>query len=377
MAVTSRWDIFCAVVDNYGDIGVTWRLARQLHREYGLAVRLWVDDLSALARLWPETDCRRDAQVLDGVEVRAWRPAFPSVEPGDVVIEAFACPLPPSFVEAMAACGRRVLWLNLDYLSAESWVAGCHGLPSLQANGLQKYFFFPGFFEGTGGLIREAGLIEKRLAFQADPSARQAFLGCFDVAPAPGDRLVSLFAYENPAVPGWLEALSREARPTWLLVPEGRVLGDVARGVGRMALGAGEHVRVGSLTVVVLPFLHQDDYDRLLWSCDFNAVRGEDSFVRAQWAGRPFVWHIYPQAENAHEDKLWAFFERYAEGWPAPQRGAVQAFWRAWNGEGAAGEHWPGIDWARWSACALSWSSRLAAEGDLAGKLVSFHADWL
>ena len=103
MAVTSRWDIFCAVVDNYGDIGVTWRLARQLHREYGLAVRLWVDDLSALARLWPETDCRRDAQVLDGVEVRAWRPAFPSVEPGDVVIEAFACPLPASFVEAMAA----------------------------------------------------------------------------------------------------------------------------------------------------------------------------------------------------------------------------------------------------------------------------------
>ncbi|WP_187492385.1 elongation factor P maturation arginine rhamnosyltransferase EarP, partial [Pantoea agglomerans] len=22
------WDIFCTVVDNYGDIGVTWRLAR-------------------------------------------------------------------------------------------------------------------------------------------------------------------------------------------------------------------------------------------------------------------------------------------------------------------------------------------------------------
>ena len=45
------WDIFCTVVDNYGDIGVCWRLARQLAAEHGFAVRLWVDDLASFARL--------------------------------------------------------------------------------------------------------------------------------------------------------------------------------------------------------------------------------------------------------------------------------------------------------------------------------------
>ncbi len=55
----------------------------------------------------------------------------------------------------------------------------------------------------------------------------------------------------------------------------------------------------------------QSDYDHLLWCCDFNLVRGEDSFLRAQWAARPFLWHIYPQADAAHLEKLTAFLELY------------------------------------------------------------------
>ena len=46
------WDIFCKVIDNYGDMGVCWRLAADLasraHR-----VRLWVDDLAALSWMAP------------------------------------------------------------------------------------------------------------------------------------------------------------------------------------------------------------------------------------------------------------------------------------------------------------------------------------
>lgn len=138
----ARWDIFCSVVDNYGDIGVTWRLARQLAAEQGHAVRLWVDDLAAFVRLCPEVSVDAECQHLLGVEVRRWAEPFPVVEPAQVVIEAFACQLPPAYVAAMAASGTRRLWLNLEYLSAEDWVAGCHGLPSPQLGGLQKFFFF-------------------------------------------------------------------------------------------------------------------------------------------------------------------------------------------------------------------------------------------
>ncbi|NWD52933.1 elongation factor P maturation arginine rhamnosyltransferase EarP, partial [Pseudomonas gingeri] len=68
----ANWDIFCTVVDNYGDIGVTWRLARQLVAEHGLAVRLWVDDLRAFERLCPELDIECEQQIQEGVEVRRW-----------------------------------------------------------------------------------------------------------------------------------------------------------------------------------------------------------------------------------------------------------------------------------------------------------------
>src|SRR5574340_1548886 len=88
------WDIFCNVVDNYGDIGVAWRLARGLAREHGLAVRLWVDDLRTFHRIWPAIDPLAAGQTSEGVAICAWRTPFVATEPARVVIEAFGCALP-------------------------------------------------------------------------------------------------------------------------------------------------------------------------------------------------------------------------------------------------------------------------------------------
>ena len=81
-----RCDIFCHVIDNFGDVGVCWRLAHQLAREHGLAVRLWVDRLETLAAICPAIDQRLPVQETDGVEVRHWRADFPQLVPGDLVI---------------------------------------------------------------------------------------------------------------------------------------------------------------------------------------------------------------------------------------------------------------------------------------------------
>ena len=172
----ASWDIFCSVVDNYGDIGVTWRLARQLVAEHQVPVRLWVDDVQAFVPLCPEADASAAQQWQQGVEVRVWPKDWQPVEVADVVIEAFACTLPDSYRLAMKARETPVLWINLEYLSAEDWVSGCHGLPSLRPDGLKRMFFFPGFDAGTGGLLREADLLARRRAFEQDPQARQAFL---------------------------------------------------------------------------------------------------------------------------------------------------------------------------------------------------------
>jgi uncharacterized repeat protein (TIGR03837 family) len=301
------------------------------------------------------------------------------VEPAEVVIEAFACHLPPTYIEAMAASGARRLWLNLEYLSAEDWVAGCHGLPSPQPGGLQKFFFFPGFVAGTGGLLREGDLLARRRAFQADAAAQQVFLQRLGVTRQAGARLISLFAYENPGLADWLQALADERQASQLLVPQGKILGDLQAWLGEDGLVPGDRRQRGSLQIQVLPFMAQDDYDRLLWCCDLNAVRGEDSFVRAQWAGRPLLWHIYQQEEGAHWEKLEAFLALYGAELSPAAAAALGELCRAWNAGKGMGEAWDRLlpVWPELAAHAEHWCVEQAARLDLATALEQFYRNWL
>ncbi|SDU99023.1 elongation factor P maturation arginine rhamnosyltransferase EarP [Pseudomonas mucidolens] len=375
----ARWDIFCSVVDNFGDIGVTWRLARQLAAEHACAVRLWVDDLRAFERMCPEVDVQLTQQWQEGVDVRHWPRNWTTTEPADVVIAAFACQLPHDYMEGMAQRERVPLWMNLDYLSAEEWVVGCHGLPSVKFKGVQKYFFFPGFGPGTGGLLRETGLVDRRQAFQRDPQAQQQFLQSLGVFPMAGTRLISLFAYENTGLASWLEVLAAQLQATHLLVPEGRILGDLQAWLEVEALAVGDVHRRGALTVQVLPFMRQEQYDRLLWCCDFNAVRGEDSFVRAQWAGRPLLWHIYRQDEDIHLDKLDAFLALYTEGLSPAAKAALIALWQAWNADGDMAESWTRLleHWPQVTQHAEKWCLERGLQADLATALVQFYESWI
>jgi uncharacterized repeat protein (TIGR03837 family) len=333
-------DIFCAVVDNYGDIGVCWRLARQLANERGMTVRLWVDDLTSVRKLCPEVVPAQAIQQHRGVEIRHWGILFDEVVPAQLVIEAFACELPERYVLAMAAQTRKPVWLNLEYLSAEDWVAGCHGLPSPHPRlPLIKYFFFPGFTKETGGLLLESDLLARRDAFQADPVVQEKYWQALAVPPRmTGEVRVSLFSYENSAVQALLAAWASGEQPLTCLVPEGRVLPQIAGYFGRQQLAAGDVVQHGRLRVHVLPFVEQEEYDKLLWACDCNFVRGEDSCVRAQWAGKPFIWQIYPQHDGAHMKKMRALLELYCIGLEPDAAQASRALWEAWNAGEAANQ---------------------------------------
>ena len=382
MPLPSSWDIFCTVIDNYGDIGVCWRLARQLAAEQQVPVRLWVDDLASFARLHPAIDPAAPRQFALGVEVRHWTAdATAGAGPHDAVVAAFGCALPEPFLQAMAARRPSPAWINLEYLTAESWAEDCHTMPSRHPRlPLTQHFFFPGFSARTGGLLCESGLRARRDAFQADPAAREVWLAELGVAAAPAGALtVSLFAYENPAVAGLLDAMAGGGQPVRLLVPEGRVLAEVARWCGR-DLGAGTcHVH-GQLALTVLPFVEQSEYDKLLWACDVNFVRGEDSFARAQWAARPLVWQIYPQEEGAHLPKLDAFLAHYTAGLAAADADLIRRFNRAWNGAGGeVAALWPALAARResWARQALAWEQRLAGLGDLAGNLARFCGNLL
>jgi uncharacterized repeat protein (TIGR03837 family) len=374
-AMGIRCDIFCNVIDNYGDIGVCWRLARQLANQHGLTVRLWVDDLVSFARLCPEADVAAEQQQCSGVEVHLWSSVFPQVQPAELVIEAFACKLPPGYIEAMAVQARQPVWINLEYLSAEDWVHGCHKLPSPHPNlPLTKYFFFPGFTAQTGGLILERDLLARRDDFQQDAELQRAFWQSVGVEmPAAGTLKVSLFGYENTALDGLFDAWSAGTQPVLCLVPEGSILAGVGRYFGDAAPCPGKGYVRGNLQVQLLPFVEQERYDLLLWACDVNFVRGEDSFVRAQWAGRPFVWHIYPQHDGVHLKKLQAFLILHGNALSDTASRAVAGLWRAWNGGAAAGQAWVSFVAARGELerHARLWARELAGN-NLALNLLDF-----
>jgi uncharacterized repeat protein (TIGR03837 family) len=376
-APTLTWDIFCNVIDNYGDIGIAWRLARQLRHEHDQRIRLWVDDLSSFARMCPALDSACPLQMLDGIEVRVWPDPFPEgIEPAEVILDAFGCQLPDSFVAAMAAKQPAPLWINLEYLSAEAWVEGCHGMVSPHPRlPLKRHFFFPGFSQGTGGVIAEQGLDARVRAWQQDSAVQNAFWETLGVpARQPHERRISLFSYENPDIGELLHCWASGTQPVRCLVPEGRILADITAGFSQRALEAGDTIEQGALTLHVIPFTDQDRYDRLLWSCDFNFVRGEDSFMRAQWARRPFIWHIYPQRDSAHWVKLEAFWQRYTLGLSPAARQSVLAANHAWNHEQGISASWKLLEshLPELQTFAAHWPHTLLAHGDLASRLLRF-----
>ena len=377
-----RVELLCKVVDNFGDAGVCARLARQLADEYGCAVRLWTDQPELLSRFISTSSRRKPGSIDAGseitaganphhpldpgfrrdevkVEVLTWPASFPILpDLGDMVIEAFACGTPPELMVAMKAAPVPPLWVNLEYLSAEEWVDDCHGKISLHPSGLKQVFFFPGFTDRTGGLLREQSLLAEREAFEPQP-----FWQSLNVPDIPGELRISLFCYPTAPVEDLIDGLAAAHRPIRLLYPEG--LFSTLKSKDQ---------------VVVQPFsfLPQPAFDRLLWASDLNFVRGEDSLVRGCWAAKPLIWQIYKQDDNAHFRKLEAFLGRLrpflsAEAaetlalahqvWNLPARDS-SAVWQRLLG------HLPDI-----TAAAKTWARQLAARKDLARQLLQLAQD--
>lgn len=383
MSFPQTLHLFCRVVDNYGDIGICWRFARQLQREHNIAVTLWVDDLRSFQCICPAVVLDLEEQQIFGVVIRYWRDqegVFAVSDLADIVIEFFACDIPPAYITAMAECNPRPVWLNLEGLTAEEWVEGCHTLPSSHPRlPLTKHFFFPGFTEKTGGLLCESSLEEQRQQFQSDPKVMAEFLAQFGVAAAEmASTKVSLFCYPDAPVTALFEAWQNGATAITCLVPEGVAADSIQAFLGAEAKAGASFTR-GALTVRVLPFVAQPDYDKLLWACDLNFVRGEDSWVRAQWAGKPFIWHIYPQDENLHHKKLRAFLQRYS-----PDIESLSSFSLCWNGAQIAADKgqidWPTL-WSLFQADmpkiahkSMDWQQKMLANGDLTSNLLQFAA---
>jgi uncharacterized repeat protein (TIGR03837 family) len=358
------FDIFCKVVDNFGDIGVAYRFACQLAHERGFAVRLIVDRLDIVKKFVPTLDPALPSQIRGDITFLSWSgELLPTTygKPADVVVETFGCSLPTFVMELMKDANTR--WVDLEYLSAEAWVPRFHAIPSPEPQtGLDRTLFFPGFTPDTGGLLREADLLKQRDAFQFNLTQQNLWRQVHSLPAIAADFIdVSLFCYPTAPISLLAESLAQCNQPIRVFLTEG-VPPETERIISAIA---------PEVPIYKLTFLSQPDFDRLLWTCSLNFVRGEDSFVRAIWAGRPFIWNIYPQEKEAHLRKLRAFLAIYKDNIALPGFASLEKLLVLWN-EGGTEK----ID-----LCALvtnlapearSFADQLAAHGDLVSKLVAF-----
>ncbi len=364
-----RWDIFCRVIDNFGDAGVCWRLAADLASR-GDSVRLFIDQPDLLVQLQGPTP-------LPHIDICPWPTAdaqFTAADVADVVLEAFACDPPAAYIEAMSQRATRPAWINLEYLSAENWIETHHRLPSPHPRyALTKHFFFPGFTPGTGGILREP----TRTAEIVEQAQRQVLASVPNAGglnPAESLRIL-LFCYEQALIPAWLTILAESTSTVVLDVTPCPAQAQIRQ-------WQSEHPGYDQPCIRALPFVSQPDFDHLLDEHDLLFVRGEDSFVRAQLAGKPLIWHIYPQTDDAHRVKLQAFYDRYLglEVLTAAEQDVYRKVVKAWNNPSA-----PGSDLAKlWPALvkqmpamlenARQWRHLLLQQVDLVSQLREFVA---
>jgi len=338
--------ILCKVVDNYGDIGFVYRLARNITELYpDTELRLVVSDLPSFAAMAPfvkEGLARQSArgwQIFDWNKEDVCTKEFSRRIP-DVILQCFQCQRPEWLDRILFDPEQKkiVRIVNLEYLTAESWADDFHLLKSGTRSILvKKVNFMPGFTKKTGGLVMDSSFLSslqnKEVALktiQDDLMAKagtrsDASSGISSVVSANGQKeaeadsvqalrdantfCVTIFAYKRnfTHVVGALKSFMEERQKE---NPLFRIHAFVAAGLACRPFEEAWKEEGCPFAITKLPYLSQEAWDALLCSSDFNFVRGEDSFARACLCGKPFVWHAYPQDEELHLVKAGAVLER-------------------------------------------------------------------
>ena len=384
-------DALCRVVDNYGDIGVVYRLARALSAlPDPPRLRLVVDDLRAFSLLEPAVDPGLPVQGLRGWTVLDWAgqdTATYEEEPPRVVLECFACGRPDWFEAILFDDGRyadeggavatRTI-VNLEYLSAEAYPDEFHRLPSMtRSSSVRKHMFMPGFTPATGGLILDDEFVEA-VRLSSEPgtrrSLRETIAHGLGLGVDPERFWALLFGYERDYGP-----IVEDLAALELSSP---IVAFAAAGKSQPCVEAAWERAGRPFELIRLPFMSQPDWDRLIAAADFSLVRGEDSLSRAALAGGPFLWHAYPQGGD-QELKVRGLIERMRPFFGPDDFAPIEAAFVAVNDRIADGPTVRGSE--RIGALIEptegvragfgSFAGTLVKNGDLAANLMTFLRD--
>ena len=338
-------DVFCDVIDNFGDAGVCLRLCRDFSKK-NFEVRLFCNNVNILNKITNSED-----ESNRFLSLFPWSEKMHNYEPSEVIIQAFSVRLSEEIIKKIKQ--KKSLVVNLEYLTAEKFAENCHKLPSY-SDGIESYFFFPGFTKKTGGVVIEENLLKKI------KSKKNNF-----------NNQITLFSYENNKVKTVITLLNK--KNFILNIFDGKGLNNF-NNLFKLNLKAGDSLKLNNLEIKVLPMVSQDEYDSYLINSGLNLVRGEDSIVRAMLTGNPFLWHIYPQKENAHETKINALFDRMSE--ICSDKEAVEKLRQITLSYNGFSDYLDNVDlidfYDNWKKLSEEWADHLISLGSLTDNLIIF-----
>ena len=305
-------DIFCEIIDNYGDIGVVYRTAKELQKIFPESkIRAFLNRLDEFKKINSQV-IDLPSQNIDGIEYITFdylRDNANKLLTAQVIIEAFGCQIPEEYIEI--AYDNSELLINLEYLSAEDWIEDFHLQSSPLGRGkLKKVFFMPGFTEKSGGVIADSNYLERiQRVLENKEFYEKKYLS--DIEDRENKIVGTLFSYEKNFTP-LLEDLKKLDKDVVILAMGEKTQDSLRKILKNFSIEDFRNsLKYGKIEIRFLNFLNQEEYEELINIVDFNFVRGEDSFIRAVLTGKPYMWHIYCQEEYAHMDKIEGFLDKY------------------------------------------------------------------
>lgn len=307
----NKLDIFCEIIDNYGDIGVVYRIAKEFKKiNNNIKIRVFLNRIDEFLKINNKAK-NQDFQIIDGIEYITFsylRDNFATLGTSDVIIESFGCNIPNEYMDI--AYNHSRLLINLEYLSGEDWIEDFHLQKSNLGKGsLEKVFFMPGFTEKSGGIIIDSNYLETIIRVEKNKEFyKKKFLG-----EIPDDVMIgTIFSYEKNFEPLLRELTKLDKNILLLILGEKSKESFLDFFKKNLIECLGNSIKYGKIDIRFMDFLNQEEYEELINVADFNFVRGEDSFIRAVLTGKPYIWHIYCQEDFIHLNKLDSFLEKYS-----------------------------------------------------------------
>lgn len=372
MPKNSDITILCKVVDNFGDIGFVYRLAKNLRKiNPHYEIRLVVNDLNSFQKIAPKIKLNSAEQNFCGMKIfdsnaeEICKAEFLKNPPG-VILECFQCGRPNWLDEILFASqsqnklthleanGEKFFQIiNIDYLTAEDYAEEFHCLKSATRSAfVKKVNFMPGFTAKTGGLILDEPFIanwrarfekksekEKCENVNCDKNiARQDFSLAEFSAPvrAALPQKILIFSYQknfSPIIRAFQKICDKNLSQIQIFLAQGIRKESFLETYRKFC--DSRKFNLSQIGLDELDFLSQENWDEMLLQMDVLFVRGEDSLARACLCGKPFVWNAYPQKtpqdENYHLVKVRALLEKMRPHFSESEFAIIEKFWLLYN----------------------------------------------